>query len=49
MQFLGFKKWCSANVFPGKFVNSERFLAVLREHVIPNTKRVEVRKMSEVF
>ena len=49
MQFSGFKKWCSANLFPGKFVNPERFLAVLREHVIPNTKRVEVRKMSEVF
>ena len=30
-------------------VNSERFLAVLQEHVIFNVRRVEVYKMSEVF
>ena len=33
----------------GKFVKWERFLAVLREHIIFNIKWVEVRKMSEVF
>ena len=55
MQLLGFKKWCGANLTPhrnkfaGKFVKSERFLAVLREHIIFNVKRVEVRKMTEVF
>ena len=32
-----------------KFLNSERFLAVWREDVIPNAKRVEIRKMSENF
>ena len=37
------------NLFPGKFINSERFSAVLPEHVIPNTKQVQVCKMSEVF
>ena len=48
MQLLGFKKWCGANLTPhrnkfaGKFVKSERFLAVLREHIIFNVKRVEV-------
>ena len=44
MQFLGVKKWCSANLAPhinmfaGKFVKSERFLAVLRERIIFNVK-----------
>ena len=32
-----------------KCINSDRFLAVLWEHVISNAKRVEVRKMSEFF
>ena len=33
----------------GKFVKWERFLAVLREHIIFNVKWVEVRKKSEAF
>ena len=37
------------NMSAGKFVKSERFLAVLQEHIIFNVKWVEVRKMSEVF
>ena len=37
------------NMFTGKFVNWERFLAVFWEHIIFNFKRVEIRKMSEVF
>ena len=37
------------NMFSGKFVKSERFLAVLREHIIFNVKRVEVRKMRGFF
>ena len=37
------------NIFAGKFVNWESFLAVFWEHVIFNFKRVEIRKMSEVF
>ena len=55
MQFLGFKKWCSANIFSdremfaGKFVTWERILTVFREHIIFNVKWVEVRLMSEVF
>ena len=36
-------------MFAGKFVKSERFLSVLRQHIIFNVKRVEVHKMSEVF
>ena len=31
-----------------KFLKSERFLAVLREHIIFNVKWVEFRKMSDV-
>ena len=54
---LLFKKWCSENVFlapswnmfAGKFVKSERFLAVLREHIVFNVKWVEVHKMSGYF
>ena len=37
------------NMFAGKFVNWESFLAVFWEHIIFNFKRVEIRKMSEVF
>ena len=37
------------NMFAGKFLMSERFLPVLREHIIFNVKWVEVRKMNEVF
>ena len=37
------------NIFAGKFGNWESFLAVFWEHVIFNFKRVEIRKMSEVF
>ena len=44
--FLFTPNW---NMFAGKFVNSERFLAVLREHIICNVKWVEIHKMSEVF
>ena len=57
MQFLGVKKWFSANMFfettqskfAGKFVKSERFLGVFRVHIIFSVKWVKVRKMSEVF
>ena len=37
------------NKFAGKFVNWESFLAVFWKHIIFNFKRVEIRKMSEVF
>ena len=37
------------NNFAGKFAKSERFLAVLREHIIFNVKWVKVQKISEVF
>ena len=37
------------NMFAGKFVKSERFLAVLLEQFVVNVKLVEIRKMSEVF
>ena len=37
------------NMFAGKFVKSERVLAVLREHFVVNVKLVEIRKMTEVF
>ena len=37
------------NMFAEKFVKSEKFLAVLWEHIIFNVKWVEVHKMSEVF
>ena len=37
------------NIFAGKFVNGEEFLAVFWEHIIFNFKGVEIRKMSEVF
>ena len=33
----------------GKFVNWESFLAVFWEHIIFNSKRVDINKMSEVF
>ena len=37
------------NMFAGKFVTTERVLAVLREQIVVNVKLVEIRKMSEVF
>ena len=37
------------NMSAGKSLKSERFLAVLREHIIFNVKWVEIRKMSNVF
>ena len=37
------------NMFAQKFLKTERFLTVLREHIIFSVKWVEVRKMSEVF
>ena len=37
------------NMFAGKFVNSERCLAVLREYIIFNVKWVEFLKMSAIF
>ena len=54
MQLLGVKKWCSANIFSDprqkdvcwKFVKSERFLPVLREHIAFNVKSVEGCKMT---
>ena len=39
----------SRSMFHGKFVKSERFLAVLWEHVIFNVKWVEVCKINEIF
>ena len=36
-------------IFVGKCVNSEKFLAVFWEHVIFNFKKVEIRKIREVF
>ena len=54
---LGVRKWCSANAFPdpnrdmlaGKCVNWEGVLAVFWEHVSFSFKRVEIRKIIEVF
>ena len=37
------------NIFAGKFVNWECFLAKFWEHVIFSFKRVKIRKMSEAF
>ena len=37
------------NIFAGKFGNWKSFLAVFWEYVIFNFKRVEIRKMSDVF
>ena len=37
------------NMSAGKFLKSERFFAVLQEHILFNVKRVEVRKISKVF
>ena len=37
------------NMFAGKFVKWERFLAVLSEHIFSNVEWVEFYKMSEVF
>ena len=37
------------NMFAGKFVKSERLLAVLREHIIFSVRWVKVWKMNEVF
>ena len=39
----------SRNMSAGKFLKSERVLAVLWEHIISNVKWVKVRKISEVF
>ena len=36
-------------MFVGKFVNREILLALLWENIIFNFKRVEIRKMNEVF
>ena len=36
-------------MFAGKFVKSERVLAVLREQIVVKVKLVEIRKMCEVF
>ena len=37
------------NMFAGKFVKSERFLALLREHITFNVKLAKVCKMSGIF
>ena len=37
------------SIFAGKSLSQENFLAVLWEHIIFNFKRVEIRKMSEIF
>ena len=37
------------NMLAGKFVKSERVLAVLRVQFVVNVKLVEIRKMGEVF
>ena len=37
------------NMFAGKFVKSERVLAVLLEQFLVNVKLVEIRRMSKVF
>ena len=37
------------NIFAGIFVKLEKFLAVLREHIIFDVKWVEIGKMREVF
>ena len=39
----------SRNMSVGKSLKLERFLALLREHIICNVKSVEVRKMSNAF
>ena len=39
----------SRNMYAGKFLKSDGFLTVLRDHIIFNVKWVEVRKMSNVF
>ena len=37
------------NMFVGKFVKSERVLAVLREQFVVNIMLVEICKMGEIF
>ena len=37
------------NMFAGKFMCLESFLDTFWEHIVFNVKRVEIRKMSEVF
>ena len=37
------------NIFAGRFVKSERVLAVLLEQFVVNVKLVDISKMSEVF
>ena len=39
----------NSNMSAGKLLKSERFLAVLREHIFFNVKRVEVRKWVRFF
>ena len=56
MQFLGVRKWCSANIFSGtkqkhacwEICKVRRFLAVLQKHIICNVKCVKVCKMKWV-
>ena len=40
---------CHRNMFAGKFVKSERYSTVLREYIIFNIKRVDVRKWVRFF
>ena len=47
--FLFFFLTLSRSMFHGKFVKSERFLAVLWEHVIFNVKWVKICKINEIF
>ena len=55
IQFLGIKKWCKKffwyqlETSAGKLLKSERFLAVLREHIFLNVKWVEVHKWVKFF
>ena len=37
------------NMFPGKSVKRQWFLAVFQEYIVFNVKKVEVRKQSEGF
>ena len=56
MQFLGVRKWCSANIFSGtkqkhacwEICKVRRFLVVLQKHIICNVKCVKVCKMKWV-
>ena len=49
-KFLGVRKWCNANDLPD--IKQKHIcwkICKLRKHVISIFKRVEIRKMSEVF